>query len=146
MVEKLASTASSRGCTAIVDPIYHLSFCFGNIIHELVMGWWYTIGSPEFLRVKRLFDDTLTAVASPSMLVVDCWPWMRHFIPTYYSYCRDGFALQKFFADAVEERMAEFCDSGSEGKELLPPADNFIDIYLREHWQDTGSAEDREIL
>lgn len=143
MVEGLHSTINGNrgGSSAVLDPVYHLSFCFGNIIQELVFGWWYTIGSPEFLRLKHLFDETLTAVASPSMLVVDCWPWLRHVIPTYYKYCRDGFALQKFFADAVDERMAEFID-GDE-REWIPPGDNFIDIYLQEHW--TG-AEDRQKL
>lgn len=41
---------------------YQLAFCFGNIIHDLIMGRYYVYNDPEFLRFKRHIDNTLKGV------------------------------------------------------------------------------------
>lgn len=142
MIEAITITTATS-----IDPVYYLSYCFGNIIHELVFGYSYPIGAEEFMRLKRHFDSTLTAVASPSMMLVDRWPWMRAAIPTYHRYCRDGFALQKFLMSEVERHMAEMKARGERDKGDKDGGEgNFVDFYLREHWMGKemdGEAKER---
>lgn len=47
---------------AICDMHYQLAFCFGNIIHDLVMGRQYKYDDAEFIKFKRMLDNTLEGV------------------------------------------------------------------------------------
>ncbi|MFH4982220.1 hypothetical protein AB6A40_008929, partial [Gnathostoma spinigerum] len=102
-----------------------LAFCVGNIIQDLVIGKNYEFGDENFLRFKRMIDSTLCDVASVSMLMIDTYPWIRWFLPTYYRYYRNGFALQRFFLTEIDEHEKHLTVEGEE------PSD-FIDAYIRE--------------
>ncbi|KAK0416763.1 hypothetical protein QR680_012669 [Steinernema hermaphroditum] len=110
--------------STVIDLHYPLAFCIGNIIQEMVMGRTYSYNDPEFLHFKRLIDNTLKGVASVQMLLVDEYPWMRHFLPGYRGYVEDGFALQRFFIEEIERHEKEL--------DAKPDSDNFIDAYLRD--------------
>uniref|UniRef100_A0A915D654 Cytochrome P450 n=1 Tax=Ditylenchus dipsaci TaxID=166011 RepID=A0A915D654_9BILA len=58
------------------------------------------------------------------MLVVDSFPWMRHFFPAYYSYLHHGSELQHFFLEQIEEHNLQLNGMHAE------QATNFIDAYL----------------
>ncbi|VDM50315.1 unnamed protein product [Toxocara canis] len=102
-----------------------IAFCVGNIIQDLVLGMNYEFGDKNFLRFKKLIDSTLADVASVQMLMVDSYPWMRFFLPTYYRYYRNGFALQKFFLEHIDEHEKHVSSDDEE------PTD-FIDAYIKE--------------
>lgn len=63
--------------------------------------------------------------ASAPMLLVDKYPWLRFFIPTYYRYSSNGSALQNFFLKHIEQHEQQMSDDDQEPKD-------FIDAYLRE--------------
>uniref|UniRef100_A0A0N5BKP7 Cytochrome P450 n=1 Tax=Strongyloides papillosus TaxID=174720 RepID=A0A0N5BKP7_STREA len=126
-----------KGSRKIVVDLHHIiSFTVGNIIHDLVMGRYYEFHDPEFMHFKELIDAILRDFTSIQMLVVDCYPFMRYFLPTYYRYKRNGFKLQKFFMDEIErhESKIENCL-----EEIKP--NNFIDAYLLE----ISKSQDEEL-
>lgn len=127
----------------------------GNIIHDLILGKNYEYGDQEFLRFKKLIDSTLKDVCtnnqfvnfnnsksdfridffithqfqfvSVPMLLVDRYPIVRFLLPTYYRYCKNGFALQHFFLKHIEEHEKAIVTSTNEDNE----PNDFIDAYLR---------------
>ncbi|KAI6222606.1 (pine wood nematode) hypothetical protein [Aphelenchoides besseyi] len=119
---------------AVVDLHYNLAFCFGNIIHDLVMGRHYEEGDPEFLHFKKMIDGVLQDVASVQMLLIDNYPWFRYFLPTYSRYTRQGFALQDFFIQEISRHEENF-DPNRE-------PDNFIDCYLRDMKSESAEKSD----
>lgn len=58
------------------------------------------------------------------MLIIDSYPILRYFLPAYYSYLSNGYAIQNFFLKEIEKHIEKF-DSEKE-------SDNFIDAYLKE--------------
>uniref|UniRef100_A0A914DUP9 Cytochrome P450 n=1 Tax=Acrobeloides nanus TaxID=290746 RepID=A0A914DUP9_9BILA len=115
----------NRFATGVVlDIHYQLAFCLGNIINDLIMGRHYEYGDAEFAKFRELIDNTLKGVASFSMFFIDSYPWLRFICPRYYSYCRDGFEIQKFFLDEID-RHETTMDYNKE-------PENFIDAYLRD--------------
>uniref|UniRef100_A0A0N4ZRC3 Cytochrome P450 n=1 Tax=Parastrongyloides trichosuri TaxID=131310 RepID=A0A0N4ZRC3_PARTI len=126
-----------RGSKKIVIDLHHIiSFTVGNIIHDLVMGKYYEFHDPEFIHFKELIDSILKDFASIQMMVVDCYPFMRYFLPTYYRYKNNGFQLQKFFMDEIERHSSKIENS----LEKFRPT-NFIDAYLLEMYK----SDDEEL-
>ncbi|VDM98660.1 unnamed protein product [Thelazia callipaeda] len=113
--------------TALINLHLPIAFCVGNIIQDLVLGKNYQYGDEEFLRFKRLIDSTLKDFASIPMLLVDRYPFLRFLLPTYYRYCKNGFALQKFFLKHINEHERKITASLREDDE----PNDFIDAYLR---------------
>ncbi|VDK20921.1 unnamed protein product [Anisakis simplex] len=64
-------------------------------------------------------------VASVQMLMVDNYPWMRFFLPTYYRYYKNGFALQRFFLDHIDVHEYNLSSDDEESTD-------FIDAYIKE--------------
>ncbi|CEF63385.1 Cytochrome P450 18a1 [Strongyloides ratti] len=120
----------------VIDLHHVISYTVGNIIHDLVMGRYYEFYDPEFMHFKELIDSILKDFTSIQMLIVDCYPFMRYFLPTYYRYKRNGFKLQKFFMDEIERHSSKIQNSLETFK-----ATNFIDAYLLEMYK----SQDEEL-
>lgn len=113
--------------TLTTDLHLPIAFCVGNIIQDLVLGKNYEFGDQEFLQLRKLIDSTLKDFNSIPMLLVDRYPFIRFFLPTYYRYRRNGFALQQFFLKHIDEHEKALLTSGNIDDE---PRD-FIDAYLK---------------
>uniref|UniRef100_A0A915PPI1 SXP/RAL-2 family protein Ani s 5-like cation-binding domain-containing protein n=1 Tax=Setaria digitata TaxID=48799 RepID=A0A915PPI1_9BILA len=113
--------------TAVTDLHLPITFCVGNIIQDLVLGKNCQYGDQEFLRFKKLIDSTLKDFVSIPMLLVDRYPIVRFLLPTYYRYCKNGFALQRFFLRHIEEHEKAIDASTDKGDE----PNDFIDAYLK---------------
>ena len=108
-----------------LNDIHHqLSFYYGNIMHDLIIGRHFAYNDNEFIQFKECLDRLLIGVSSIQMLIVDSCPMLRFFLPAYWQYHKDGMTLQNFFIDEIEAHL----------KVLDPnpcsiPKD-FIDAYL----------------
>ncbi|KAM3719412.1 3-ketosteroid oxygenase [Dirofilaria immitis] len=129
LIQHLRKQLGANGLlkTAITDLNLPITFCVGNIIHDLVLGKNYEYGDQEFLRFKKLIDSTLKDFVSIPMLLVDRYPIVRFLLPTYYRYCKNGFELQRFFLKHIDEHEKAIITSTSKNDE---PKD-FIDAYLK---------------
>ncbi|CAD5235021.1 unnamed protein product [Bursaphelenchus xylophilus] len=123
MIKRTSAQIKKNNNGLITDLHYALAYCFGNIIHDLVMGTRFEHDDGDFFRFKRMLDHTLEGVASVEMLLVNSFPWMRHILPRFRRYVSEGFALQNFFKNEIE-RHAKALKEGE-------IADNFIDFYLK---------------
>uniref|UniRef100_A0A915DP64 Cytochrome P450 n=1 Tax=Ditylenchus dipsaci TaxID=166011 RepID=A0A915DP64_9BILA len=113
--------ADSQPILGVHNP---LAFCFGNIIHDLVLGHHYTYENPTFWRFKHHIDCILKEVASGQMLIVDSFPWIRFIFPAYYRYLKHGCELQKFFQEEIDKHITRLDGISAE------ESTNFIDAYL----------------
>ncbi|KAI6239502.1 (pine wood nematode) hypothetical protein [Aphelenchoides fujianensis] len=138
LLEQVGREVEKGEGKATLDLHHNLAFCFGNIIHDLVMGRHYEENDPEFLRFKQMLDNILQSVASVQMLLVDNYPWLRFFLPTYYRYLSQGFELQNFFIQEIQRHEAKL-DPNAE-------PDNFIDCYLRDMKSESRDKYDRQTL
>uniref|UniRef100_A0AC35U106 Cytochrome P450 n=1 Tax=Rhabditophanes sp. KR3021 TaxID=114890 RepID=A0AC35U106_9BILA len=114
-------------CQVELDLHHLLSWCIGNIIHDLVMGKYYDFMDPDFIHFKELIDSVLRDFASPKMMLIDRYPWIRHVMPFYTNYKKNGMRLQKFFLDEIERHESKI---GITIEDFKPS--NFIDAYLQE--------------
>ncbi|KAE9550399.1 hypothetical protein FO519_006388 [Halicephalobus sp. NKZ332] len=124
LLKRLSGFCDTETGKGVVDLHLHIGYCVGNIINDLVMGRFYHFGEPEFLKFKKLIDNTLEGFASASMQLVNMYPFLRFFVPYYKKYVKEGFEIQKFFLEEIEKHEAAF-DEGDEPT-------NFIDAYLSE--------------
>uniref|UniRef100_A0A914VHD7 Uncharacterized protein n=1 Tax=Plectus sambesii TaxID=2011161 RepID=A0A914VHD7_9BILA len=114
-----------------------ISLCVGNIIHDLIMGRGFEYGDPKFTHFKHLIDSTLKQVASPQLLFIDTYPWLRFIIPgalglTQYS--KNGFAIQDFFLNEIEDHKKVL--------KLDSAPEDYIDCYLLEMERRRKAGED----
>ena len=63
LLRRLSGLCDTDTGIGVVDLHLHISFCVGNIINDLVMGRFYHFGEPEFLKFKKLIDNTLEGVS-----------------------------------------------------------------------------------
>ncbi|VIO93719.1 Uncharacterized protein BM_BM2557 [Brugia malayi] len=128
LIQHLKKEIAASGLkTAVIDLHLPITFCVGNIIHDLVLGKNYEYGDKEFLRFKKLIDSTLKDFVSIPMLLVDRYPIIRFLLPTYYRYCKNGFALQRFFLKHIDEHEKAIITSTDKDDE----PNDFIDAYLK---------------
>jgi hypothetical protein len=83
----------------IFDLEHPLSLCVGNIIHELVIGRSFQYGDEKFIHFKNLIDSTLSQVASPQILLIDSYPFMRFLLPAYYRFENTNSISIRIFPD-----------------------------------------------
>lgn len=132
LINRLAGAAiQSNG--QITDLYVQFSFCLGNIIQDMVMGRHHEYNDPEFIHFKELIDRTIKQTNSFQMLFVDRFPWLRAFVPAYWRYIRDGFALQRLFLHEIDVRIQHLngqqqLQDGRQNDDTEP--DCFIDAYL----------------
>ncbi|EFO25368.1 cytochrome P450 [Loa loa] len=128
LIQHLKKQIASTGLkSAVTDLHLPITFCVGNIIHDLVLGKNYVYGDQEFLRFKKLIDSILKDFVSVPMLLVDRYPLVRFLLPTYYRYCKNGFALQRFFLKHIDEHEKRIINSTNKDDE----PNDFIDAYLK---------------
>uniref|UniRef100_A0A8R1XRW5 Cytochrome P450 n=1 Tax=Onchocerca volvulus TaxID=6282 RepID=A0A8R1XRW5_ONCVO len=142
LIQQLRKQIGASGLeTTITDLHLPITFCVGNIIHDLVLGKNYEYGDQEFLRFKKLIDSILKDFVSIPMLVVDRYPVVRFLLPTYYRFCKNGFALQRFFLKHIEEHEKAIITSTSKDDE----PNDFIDAYLKNMIKYTEKREYNKI-
>ncbi|EYB88306.1 hypothetical protein Y032_0249g116 [Ancylostoma ceylanicum] len=102
-----------------------ISLCVANIIQDFVLGKSHTFGDPQFRKFKSLIDAVLTDVASKSVQMVNAYPILAYLpIPALRRYKENGFALQRYFLNAIREHRERLEMDGE-------PRD-FMEAYLRE--------------
>ncbi|KAE9416331.1 hypothetical protein Angca_006475, partial [Angiostrongylus cantonensis] len=102
-----------------------ISLCVANIIQDFVLGKWHKFGDPQFRMFKNLIDAVLSDVASKSVQLVNAYPVLACLpIPALRRYRENGFALQRYFLNAIREHEQHLEMDGE-------PRD-FIEAYLRE--------------
>ncbi|KJH50399.1 unspecific monooxygenase [Dictyocaulus viviparus] len=125
-----------------------LSLCVANIIQDFVLGKSHEFGDPQFRKFKNLIDSVLSdvsfiiaiayetmlrlshnlhryQVASKSVQLVNAYPILAFLpIPALKRYKENGFALQRYFLNAIREHKEHLEMDGE-------PRD-FIEAYLRE--------------
>lgn len=62
LLDRVAGLVREQRGTLVGDLHYQLAFCFGNIIHDLVTGRRYEYDDLEFIKFKRMLDNTLEGV------------------------------------------------------------------------------------
>ncbi|KAL6736123.1 hypothetical protein Aduo_006509 [Ancylostoma duodenale] len=102
-----------------------ISLCVANIIQDFVLGKSHTFGDPQFRKFKSLIDAVLSDVASKSVQMVNAYPILAYLpIPALRRYKENGFALQRYFLNAIREHRERLEMDGE-------PRD-FMEAYLRE--------------
>ncbi|KAH7717273.1 cytochrome P450 [Aphelenchoides avenae] len=129
LIERIAQEIKKdrNGNGVVMDPHHQVAFCFGNIIHDLVMGRVYNYNDEEFVRFKEYLDMLLENIHSFQLLLVDTFPIVRFFLPSYYRYVKGGFALQQFFLEEIERHERQL--------DVTAEPTNFMDAYLKDMYE-----------
>lgn len=66
-------------------------------------------------------------IHSFQLLLVDTFPIVRFFLPSYYRYVKGGFALQQFFLEEIERHERQL--------DVTAEPTNFMDAYLKDMYE-----------
>ncbi|KHJ76789.1 hypothetical protein OESDEN_23591, partial [Oesophagostomum dentatum] len=106
----------------------YLTNAVGNVINQLAFGFVRAPDDEEILRFQRLFNEVFEHFNEPKMLLLDIWPFLRHFDWLF------GFELDKAIRgnDAILEFIMKQYDEHKKAINYSEEPNNYLDAYLHE--------------
>ncbi|EJW87451.1 hypothetical protein WUBG_01636 [Wuchereria bancrofti] len=133
LIQHLKKEIADSGLkTAVTDLHLPITFCVGNIIHDLVLGKNYEYGDKEFLRFKKLIDSTLkdiTSIPVRQYSNVTCGPLSNYpvSVANILSLLQKWFCTTAVFLKHIDEHEKAIITSTNKDDE----PNDFIDAYLK---------------
>uniref|UniRef100_A0A914W9B2 Cytochrome P450 n=1 Tax=Plectus sambesii TaxID=2011161 RepID=A0A914W9B2_9BILA len=113
------------------EPITLLEpFTFGvaNVINVLAFGYAWKSGDPVMLKFMDLFDEFSVLFQRPSILLLESYPWLRHFEPPLPI----GFKRLNEVNDAIFKFILEEIEKHKKTLNEDEPPRDYTDAYLIE--------------